>query len=196
MTPTATPTPTPTATPSSTPEPQCPTGYVKKVENSVILCVAQEQNQNQNQQQNNNQNQNVNQNVNAQGGSSSSSSSSSSDVDVTINNNMPTPSPWNHGYDRQYPHWRDGRTQSVGLEEFKITTAVYDPSTEKGYEPTVIGASQTTIKELPKTGLPLLGLGLAGVLPGGLIFRKLSKKEDSEEETASSVWMKKQLKKD
>lgn len=79
------------AAPVASAEIQCPMGWVKKVENSVVVCVAQDQNQAQAQIQNNNQNQNVNQNVNATGGSSSSSSSSSSNTNVTINN--PTPAP-------------------------------------------------------------------------------------------------------
>lgn len=70
---------------------QCPTNWVKKIENSVVVCVAQDQNQAQAQVQNNNQTQTVNQNVTATGGSSSSTSSSSSNTNVTINN--PTPSP-------------------------------------------------------------------------------------------------------
>ena len=53
---------------TATAEIQCPTNWVKKVENSVVVCVAQDQNQAQAQVQNNNQNQNVNQNVNATGG--------------------------------------------------------------------------------------------------------------------------------
>ncbi len=65
---------------------QCPMGWVKKVENSVTVCVAQNQEQAQAQSQINNQNQNVNQNVAATGGSSSSSSSSSSTANVAINN--------------------------------------------------------------------------------------------------------------
>lgn len=77
--------------PLTSAEIQCPMGWVKKVENSVVVCVAQDQNQNQAQVQNNNQNQNVNQNVNATGGSSSSSSSSSSNTHVVVNN--PTPAP-------------------------------------------------------------------------------------------------------
>lgn len=75
--------------PSAYAEIQCPINWVKKVENSVVVCVAQNQDQNQAQAQNNNQNTNVNQNVNATGGSSSSSSSSSSNSDVTINNPAP-----------------------------------------------------------------------------------------------------------
>ncbi len=73
------------ASPASA-EIQCPTGWVKEVQNSVIVCVAQNQQQSQSQSQNNNQNQNVNQNVTANGGSSSASSSSSSSSDVTIEN--------------------------------------------------------------------------------------------------------------
>ena len=80
-------------TPSVSAEIQCPMGWVKKVENSVVVCVAQDQNQAQAQIQTNNQNQNVNQNVNATGGSSSSSSSSSSNTNVTVNNPAPTAVP-------------------------------------------------------------------------------------------------------
>ena len=72
---------------------QCPMGWVKKVENSVVVCVAQDQNQNQAQAQTNIQTQNVNQNVAATGGSSSSSSSSSSNTYVAVTNSAPVAAP-------------------------------------------------------------------------------------------------------
>lgn len=80
------------AAPLASAEIQCPMGWVKKVENSVVVCVAQNQAQGQTQIQDNNQNQNVNQNVKATGGSSSSSSSSSSNTNVQVNN-APAPIP-------------------------------------------------------------------------------------------------------
>lgn len=133
---------------------QCPNNWVKKIINSVEVCVAVEQNQNQNQNQNqaqnqnNNQAQNNNQNVTATGGSSSSSSSSSSSVNLTVNN----------------------------------------PST-----PQVVSRVQTTVKELPKTGLPLAALALGGLLPAGLGLKKWSSKSNSQS-LANSIWLEKELK--
>ena len=56
----------------------------------------------------------------------------------------------------------------------------------------VINQTPTSIKELPKTGLPLAAVGLASLLPFGSRLRKLGQK-NTEEETANSIWLKKQL---
>jgi len=177
-------------TPSPSPTTQCPVGHIEKIVNSVIVCVAQHQNQNQDQTQNNNQNQNVNQNVNSQGGSSSSSSSSSSNSNVTINNTYyPSPTPTGSPTATiTYIYTNTNGAQVLGY----ATKAVYTGEGDKGYVPQVVGQVKSSITELPRTGLPLLGLGLAGILPGGLIFRRFSRKGKSEE-SANSVWTSRQL---
>ena len=58
--------------------------------------------------------------------------------------------------------------------------------------PNVVAQTQYSIKELPRTGLPLLALGLLGSLPGGLILRRFLR--GKEYESANAVWNKKQLK--
>lgn len=195
--PSSTPTPSPSVSPSETPYPSmspsaspssapCPGGYVQKMVDSMTVCVSQDQSQNQSQTQNNNQNQNVNQNVNATGGSSSSSSSSDNDTYIKISNYdrpIPNSSPW--------PQWwkhSDGKVLGYA------TTAVYNPQADANYIPRVVGSGPTSITELPRTGLPLLALGLAGAFPGGLIIKRLTKKQE-EKESASDIWNNKQLKK-
>lgn len=51
----------------------------------------------------------------------------------------------------------------------------------------------STITELPKTGLPLLALGILSMFPVGSSLRNLGKK-NSVEESANSAWMRKNLK--
>ena len=53
--------------------------------------------------------------------------------------------------------------------------------------PRVIAQAKTNIRELPRTGLPLMALGLAAILPVGLVLRNVLKKKETEE-SANSVW--------
>lgn len=155
--------PSPSTSPSNI---QCPVGKIAKVENSTIICVAQNQQQTQTQTQNNNQNQTVNQNVNANGGSSSSSSSSSSSVNLTINN--PTPSPT------------------------ATPTAIVVSTTTYTAQPQVVAQVKGDVKELPKTGLPLAALALGGLMPAGFGIKRFGKKS-SGEVSPNSIWNEKQL---
>lgn len=164
---------------------QCPVNHIKKIEDSTVICVAQNQEQNQEQEQNNNQEQNVEVNSNAEGGNSSSSSSSSSrnETDIRINNNS-----------APAPAYTVPATTYVYRYAEKPVGTVYVPAatTDKGGAPQVIAQTPSTIKELPKTGLPLAGIALASLLPGGFMFKKLSKKGNSEA-SANSIWMDRQL---
>ena len=56
----------------------------------------------------------------------------------------------------------------------------------------VVNQIPTTVKELPKTGLPLAAVAITSLFPVASRFRKMGKK-GSASETANSIWMKKQL---
>jgi hypothetical protein len=56
----------------------------------------------------------------------------------------------------------------------------------------VVNQAPTSVKELPKTGLPMAAVGIASLLPFGSRLRKLGKK-NTEEVSANSVWMQRQL---
>jgi hypothetical protein len=149
------PSPSPSISPSPSPSPspstvQCPTGTIQKIENSVVVCVAQNQNQEQTQTQNNDQNQTVNQVVNATGGSSSSTSSSSSNTTLTINNPA---------------------TTNTVVKEVRVAASTATPQ--------VVTQTKGDIKELPKTGLPLAALALGGLMPAGFGLKKFAKKQDA-----------------
>ncbi len=59
----------------------------------------------------------------------------------------------------------------------------------------VITQADTTSKELPKTGFPLLAWGIASLVPAGLRIRKLSKNSQAASDfTPNSRWMERQLK--
>lgn len=183
------PTPTPSYAPSPTPTPsdnvQCPVGHIKKIIDSTIVCVSQNQEQNQNQTQNNNQNQNVNNNSNATGGSSSSSSSSSSNATLTVNNyTNPTPVPTT----TTYVYYNTAGQQVLGTS----TNTVYVPT--KGGDVKVISQVPYGINELPRTGLPLAGLGFSALLPIGMIAKRYSKKDGTSGNSPREIWKERQFK--
>lgn len=61
--------------------------------------------------------------------------------------------------------------------------------------PQVVTVAASTAKELPKTGLPLAGLALTGLIPFGLKLRKYSQK-DNPESSANFIWEERQIVKD
>lgn len=86
--------------------------------------------------------------------------------------------------------------RSVGRQEDTVTSGGEDSQkiilTDTS-QPTVLSQVQSTVKELPRTGLPLLGIGLGSLLPLGLRLKRFGK-VDTDEHSASSIWMEKQLK--
>lgn len=60
--------------------------------------------------------------------------------------------------------------------------------------PRVIAQAQTNIRELPRTGLPLLGLGLASLFPAGLLLKRLIKTNPIQEDSPNAIWAGRHLK--
>ena len=115
---------------------------------------------------------------------------------MTINNtyNNPSPSPSTKTIEKIVYVYN-----SYGQKVLGTTSTVYtQPQTTtvetKGGTPQVVYQAPTDIKELPRTGLPLIALGLASLFPGGLIFKRFSKKRGEGDESATSIWMEKQFK--
>lgn len=59
--------------------------------------------------------------------------------------------------------------------------------------PQVVYQAQARVAELPRTGLPETALALSALLPAGFALKKFRfKKSETIEESASSIWLKKQ----
>ncbi len=61
--------------------------------------------------------------------------------------------------------------------------------------PKVVSSTQTDIKELPKTGLPLALWGVSALIPLGLKLRKNGSSSETEKVSANSIWMNRELQK-
>ncbi len=140
----------------------CPVGYIGKIFGSNIICVTQ--NQEQEQTQNNTQTQNNN---------------NKQEVNVTVN-----------------PHIENTNNNNVTVNNsgstFSSTVTINTESGVKVAGVSVVNQIPTTVKELPKTGLPLAAVAITSLFPVASRFRKMGKK-GSVSETANSIWMKKQL---
>jgi hypothetical protein len=62
-------------------------------------------------------------------------------------------------------------------------------------QPKVVATAGQQVSELPKTGLPLAGWALAGLLPLGAKLRRFGKTNEDQEETANFIWEERELKK-
>ena len=80
---------------------------------------------------------------------------------------------------------------------FMMTVGVPATTAATNNPPRVVQTVPAEIAELPKTGIPLIAWGLAALIPVGFKLRKNGKRTEkkSEEETASSIWLKRELKK-
>lgn len=58
--------------------------------------------------------------------------------------------------------------------------------------PQVVMQTKGDIRELPKTGLPLIAWAFSSLLPAGFGLKRFGKK-DSTEESANSIWMEREL---
>jgi hypothetical protein len=171
---TSTPTPTPTPTVAPTPTPSAPP--VGGTQNT-----------------NNNANANANSNTNEQaqaqsqtatGGSATAigvgtGGNASNTNTITVNAN-PT-----NNVTVNVPTSTPTPTPSASTTTTTTTTST---------QPKVVAQSVTSVKELPKTGLPLLALPFLGLIPGGMKFRKFGKSEDNGELENSplNLWEKRQ----
>lgn len=59
--------------------------------------------------------------------------------------------------------------------------------------PKVIAQAPSNIKELPKTGLPLVAVGLAALFPGGLLLRRVLKRNENQKDSPNAIWTGRQL---
>lgn len=94
--------------------------------------------------------------------------------------------------------------QSTGQQKTSVVTTanqtqgnvVLATATSSATEPKVLttAATDASVTELPKTGLPLAAWGISALLPLGLKMRK-NKKSD-QESSVNSIWMVRQLNKD
>lgn len=55
--------------------------------------------------------------------------------------------------------------------------------------PQILAQAPGTVKELPKTGLPLMGWAFASLIPGGALLKRFAMKKDKYEDSVNSVWM-------
>ncbi len=86
------------------------------------------------------------------------------------------------------------RTSSQLICERQITQAsvVQIPPTATQPEVKVLGTQNSAIRELPRTGLPLVAIGIGALGPVGWRIKKLLGNK-SVEESANDIWLKKQL---
>ncbi len=79
---------------------------------------------------------------------------------------------------------------SVGDTTINVTVPTPATTTVVTATPQVVATTQSNVKELPKTGLPLAAIPLTGLLPLGLKLRKGSK--TGTEASAQDIWMDRQ----
>jgi hypothetical protein len=86
------------------------------------------------------------------------------------------------------------RTSAQLICERQITQAsvVQIPPTATQPEVKVLGTQSSVIRELPRTGLPLVAIGIGALGPVGWRIKKLLGNK-SVEESANDIWLKKQL---
>ncbi len=86
------------------------------------------------------------------------------------------------------------RTSAQLICEKQITQAsvVQLPPTATQPEVKVLGTQNSAIRELPRTGLPLVAIGIGALGPVGWRIKKLLGKK-SVEESANDIWLKRQL---
>lgn len=89
------------------------------------------------------------------------------------------------------------RTSSEIICERQVAASAPQQSLPTESKPlTVLSQSATpSIKELPKTGLPIAAIGFASLTPLGLRVKKLLKSREIEE-SANSIWLTRQMKSD
>lgn len=85
-----------------------------------------------------------------------------------------------------------GGTTSTTTTTARTTSSVASAQTTAAAPKVIATAGNQEITQLPKTGLPLLAWGLAGLLPAGLKLR--GGKKTSKENNASEIWQERMFK--
>lgn len=85
-----------------------------------------------------------------------------------------------------------GGTTSTTTTAARTTSSVASAQTTAAAPKVIATAGNQEITQLPKTGLPLLAWGLAGLLPAGLKLR--GGKKTSKENNASEIWQERMFK--